>query len=305
MNARTVRDALRVGDPRWAADQRSPRLSLRRPAVGDRAGPTIDLGDSVARRRRLVAFAISLPILAIALLFFAARWQSFAATDAIGIDYRTLVAHGQRWLDGGSWYQPYQLAGPYVAAPAAPRPIEAVPVLYPPVLLPVTVALTATPAFLWWVIPLAVIAYAVISWRPAPWSWPLLSLIACWPWTQSILIVGGTSLWIAAFVAAGLRWRWPAVFVCLKPSLLPFVVIGMRDIRWWIAAGVLILGSMPLAGDYVRSVQNATGILVTYSAGDIPIILVPVIAWLARTRIPVGRDRWALWGGDEHSPAAT
>ena len=62
---------------------------------------------------------------------------------------------------------------------------------------------------------------------------------------------------------------------------------------------------MPLAGDYVRSVQNATGILVTYSAGDIPIILVPVIAWLARTRIPVGRDRWALWGGDEHSPAAT
>jgi hypothetical protein len=209
-------------------------------------------------------------------------------------DYIFFRDLGARWLAGGPYYLPHQLAGPY--------DVELmVDTLYPPAALLLFVPLAFTPAILWWIIPIAVVGYVIWSYRPSP---PAVFAMAClmlWPRSVGPFIYGGTDMWVTAGVAAGLRWGWPAALIALKPSFLPLAIVGVRHRSFWVAAAVLALITLPMLGDYITAMRNLH-ISAEYSLGALPLMFVPIVAWLGRTRGrgPTDQDK----AMDPH-PAAT
>ena len=143
------------------------------------------------------------------------------------------------------------------------------------------------PAWTFIAIPVAILAWHIVAARPAPWTWPLIALGLTYPIT---LVHGGfanPTLWMAAFAALGLRFAWPGALILLKPSLLPFALIGIRSRGWWLVAGGLAIASLPFLAEtliYPRVVLDAQGGGLLYSGLVIPLMLVPVVAWLGRRR---------------------
>ena len=91
---------------------------------------------------------------------------------------------------------------------------------------------------------------------------------------------------MAAAVAGGIRWGWPAALLVIKPTFLPFALVGVRRREFWIALAVVAIVSIPMAAlwvDYVQAMRNMT-IDADYSVGSLPLVLAPVVAWLLRTR---------------------
>ena len=78
------------------------------------------------------------------------------------------------------------------------------------------------------------------------------------------------------------------MLVLLKPTLVPFALVGCRHRSWWVGLGVLALVSVPFAAmwlDYVTVVQNArdpNGLM--YSLNQVPTVMIPVVAWLGSSR---------------------
>jgi len=184
----------------------------------------------------------------------------------------------------GRWYQ---LAGPY---PLDVQSIATVPGMYPPVAGPLFAPLSALPwplaAAFWWGVPLGILGYALARWRPAPWSWGLMVLMFAHPATPLSFMVGSTTMWMAALVAGGLLCHWPPALILVKPTLLPFALIGIRHRSWWIAAGIVaVLTFLGPWRDYITVVLNgsASGGGIGYSLSSVPLMLVPVFAWLGRT----------------------
>jgi hypothetical protein len=199
-----------------------------------------------------------------------------------GEDYRFFMAIADRWRSGADVYLPHQLAGPYSM-------MSGRDMIYPPVALLLFVPLSYLPAPLWWIIPLGTIAAVIVWFRPEAWTWPLFALALWYPRDESMIIWGNTGMWMAAFVALGLVWSWPAVFVLLKPSLAPFILAGSRNLRA-LAIGVILLAAvsltmLPLWIDFATAVRNAGASWpsVLYSLPDIPLLLMPVLARAART----------------------
>lgn len=190
-----------------------------------------------------------------------------------GIDYTLYMEATQRWLAGGPFYEPYQLSGPY--------PIQMGDVLYPPNGLFLFVPFTFLPAVLWWAIPLGITAWAVWRMRPSPVAWPFIALCLFWPAFVARAVAGNPVMWVMAAVALGCLYKWPSIFVLLKPSLFPFALIGIRDRTWWIALAAWTVVSLPFGLmwlDWTRAVTNSTGGGLLYSFQDIPILLLPVVA---------------------------
>ena len=165
-----------------------------------------------------------------------------------GIDYTLYMEATRRWLAGGSFYEPYQLAGPY--------PIQMGDVLYAPNALPLFVAFTALPAILWWAIPLGVTAWAIWRVRPAPVAWPFMALCIFWPPMVARTVAGNPVMWVMAAVALGFVVRWAFVGVLLKPSLFPFALLGARSREWWIALALWVAISHPVRGAVVRLAER-------------------------------------------------
>jgi hypothetical protein len=216
-------------------------------------------------------------ILYLAVRTWTDNWSLVVASWGADYDFFTMVA--KRWLASGEFYAAHQLAGPYTAA-------INVDTLYPPAALFLFLPFVWLPSALWWAVPLAVIAYFVVRWRPAVWVWPFLALMLWWPRTQSIIVWGSTGMWIAAFLVIGLRFGWPGVLILLKPSLAPFALVGIRSPGWWLVAVTLLVVSLPMLIDYVAVLRNNIGSFPgwDYSIQDIPFIAIPLIAWMARTR---------------------
>jgi hypothetical protein len=109
-----------------------------------------------------------------------------------------------------------------------------------------------------------------------------------WPRTQSIVVWGSTGMWIAAFIALAIQFRWVAALVMLKPSLAPLALLGVRSRGWWVAGVVLATVSAPMLPDYLAALRNNVGPFpgLDYSIQDIPFLAIPVIAWLARSQEP-------------------
>jgi hypothetical protein len=226
---------------------------------------------------RLVALVLTGVILVVGAWEFAFLWPYIDSQHAIGTDLAFYRAIGERWLDTGQFYLPHQLAGPYTIA-------TDVDVLYPPIAIPLMVALRWLPFPLWWLIPLGVIGVVMVRLRPALWTWPLLAFCLVWPRNLSDLIYGNSNMWVIAAVAGGILWGWPAVFVALKPSLGPFALVGIRRRSWWIAAvgiGVASLFVLSLWRDYFTAIGNSDAEWY-WSLEDVVPMSAPLIAWLGR-----------------------
>jgi hypothetical protein len=185
----------------------------------------------------------------------------------------------ERWLSGGSFYQSYQLAGPYSISPGD--------ILYPPVALWLFVPFTVLPAVLWWAVPLGVTAWGVCRLRPVFVVWPLLALCVAWPPTQVKIATGNPVIWAMAAMALGVVTVGPAIFALIKPSLFPFAMWGIRHRRWLAYLAAFVGLSLPFGAmwlDWLATVANSQGGGLLYSVQEIPMLLIPVIAWLGRSR---------------------
>jgi hypothetical protein len=246
--------------------------STLQPAMGDAPTPAVRTA-GVTPRVRLILAVVSLVIVVFPIvdLVRAAMKPNFNGYG--GIDYTLYMEATRRWLAGGSFFEPYQLAGPY--------PIQMGDVLYAPNALPLFVAFTVLPAFLWWAVPLATTAWAIWRVRPAPVAWPFMALCLYWPPMVARTVAGNPVMWVMAAVALGFIVRWAFVGVLLKPSLFPFALLGVRSRGWWIALALWIAISIPFGAlwfDWVAAVTNSSGGGLLYSLQDVPILLLPVIA---------------------------
>lgn len=192
-------------------------------------------------------------------------------------DYLTYIWAARDWLSTGAFYEPYQLAGPYLAVGRE--------ILYPPYILVVLVPFTVLPMFLWWAIPLGFTAYIMTWHRPGFWRLVIIALILSIPASISALANGNPVIWALAACAAATRWGWVGPLALVKPSLAPFALIGIRNRRWWGTAaclGLVSLAFLPMWPDYVTVLGNARNVDLTYSVEQVPLMLVPVVAWWAR-----------------------
>jgi hypothetical protein len=206
----------------------------------------------------------------------------------LGVDFQLYRDAATRWLNGGSFYESYQLTGLY--------DIRAGDILYPPVglWLFVPFAIADGPAgivlaFGWWLVPLAITAGAVVALRPRPIVWPLIALCLANPTTLLKIWTGNPVIWSMAAMALAVAGssRAAAPFALLKPSLAPFALFGIRRRSWWAGAAVLAILCLPfgsLWGDWVASVLDSRGGGLLYSSLEVPMLLLPLVAWLGRTR---------------------
>jgi len=214
--------------------------------------------------------------------------QGVAADGDIGIDAGYYRAVGRRFIEEGVYYLPHQLSGPYDVTLMAD-------VLYPPSALLLFVPLSLLPIALWWLVPIVLTGYAAWKWRPAWWGVAAMLALLSWPRAHAAFLFGNTDMWAMAGVAAALMWRWPAVFLILKPTFAPLALIGITDRRWWITLAALVFLSvpmLPLWRDYLVAMGNL-GIGYDYSLSSLPLLAVPIVAWASRTRRDEGAGRGA------------
>jgi len=230
---------------------------------------------------------VSLAILSIPVFDLLTAIANGRLALVLGVDYRLYMDATNRWLAGGTFYNVYQLTGPYTITPGD--------ILYPPNALLFFAPATLLPDVLWWAIPLAIVAAVVWHDRPAPVLWPFIAICLAWPPTALTIAVGNPAMWVAAAVALGTIYAWPAVLVLLKPQLFPFALVGIRRSSWWIALAVLFLVSLaflPMWVDWIAVVLNSRGGGLLYSVQQVPLLLVPLLAALP---VVAGRSRQGGW----------
>ena len=208
------------------------------------------------------------------LLIWIIGGQSAIGTD---LDYYRFVA--QRWLDTGVYYTAEQLSGPYVVQTQVHN-------LYPPHALYLFVPFVFLPDVLWWLLPLALLAYVIWWCRPHVWAWPLLLLLLIAPKSPAQIVFGNTDMWVVAFLAAAVRWSWPGVLLSFKPSLAFFGVVGVLSRSWWVALVALGVASLPLAAHWIEypTIARNSSAQLSYSFGNVPFFLLPIVAWLTSAR---------------------
>jgi hypothetical protein len=217
------------------------------------------------------------------LLGLARQWNN--ASWYLAVDYQLYMDATTRWLDGGSFYLPHQLAGPYVVTHGD--------ILYPPYSLMLFVPFTVVPAIFWWAIPLTITITVVVHHRPSPLTWPVIAFCLAWPTTNLRVLAGNPVLWVMAAFAAGTVMAWPSVMVLLKPSLFPFALVGIWRRSWWRALASLAAVSLvflPMWPDYLKVIgdsSNPRGL--AYSIYEIPMLLIPLVAWLGGRLRPTNR----------------
>jgi hypothetical protein len=200
---------------------------------------------------------------------------------APGYDFSIYRDAAVRWVHGGFFYYPEQVAGPYEVLDGH--------VLYPPVALLLFVPFTILPAVLWWVVPLSIIAWRLMALRPSIWGWVAVLVLVCRPYDVQIVFAGTPTIWIVAILALAIRWPWVSALVLVKPTLLPFALVGIRTRGWWLALavfGALCFLFASMWPDWISVVLNARGPFsgLLYSLKDVPLMFVPVVAWVARRR---------------------
>jgi hypothetical protein len=231
--------------------------------------------------RRSVALALSALTIALPVLFVVVT--SAPLDQPFAKDVQLYIDAADRWLAGGPFYEPRQLAGPYEVAHGD--------ILYPPVglwlfapaaILPLPVALV-----LWWGIPAAVTIWAILRVSPRPTVWPLIALCLAWPTTPLKIWTGNPVIWCVAAMAVAIVWRWGAPFALLKPSLFPFALFGIRQRSWWIGLAVFVALCIPFGAmwaDWLTTVINSRGAGPLYSALEAPMLALPLVAWAGRRR---------------------
>lgn len=253
-----------------AVDPNDPRLDT----AAERADSVDPRPWGRAVLRSLAIVLTGLAAIQIGRLYLEPFGGRFLANDLNGY-----LTGARRFLEHGSPYLPEQLSGAWTLQPDS--------FIHPPVALLLFVPFLVLPAFAWWAIPLGLTAWAIFRMRPAAWAWPLMALCLLWPRTAGILIAGNTDMWVAAAVAAAVAWSLPtAVLLVLKPSYLPLALIGITWRSSSIAAVAMAIACLAFGGqwfDYLTVLRGAT-LAPLYSLYNVPYVLIPLIASLARTR---------------------
>lgn len=210
--------------------------------------------------------------------------------DYPGLDFNHYVDGARRWVETGTPYLANEVAGPFAFSNES--------FLHPPIALILFAPFLVLPAFLYWAIPLIGTAAIIASWRPARWTWPVIALLLNWPRFGGALAVGNSDLWVAFFIALGLRLAWPVVLLAIKPSVAPIGLVALAALagtgamsrrRWLevgVAAVVLVAAAVPFGAlwlDWLAVVRHSPADLL-YSLGGLPWLVVPGIAWLGRAR---------------------
>lgn len=194
----------------------------------------------------------------------------FVPTFGTGIDERMYRDATERWLAGGWWYLPHQLAGPYPATMGD--------VMYPPVTLWLFVPMALTPPQWWYVGPILLIAWSLYRMRPAWWAWPVLLVIAASPWAMGYWMFGNPKMWLLALAFVLLAHGW----------------------RWWLATAVLaLIGSLavlPMWPDYFTATGNARDL--GYQWSTLILFALALVARLGARRDALPRPG-AAPGGDD------
>jgi hypothetical protein len=239
--------------------------------------------ERIGRDAALVGIGVSLVITLWSLSVIASALRP----GVVGGDLHSYQEATHSWLAGEGFYRARQLAGPYQIVGAELQRVGA-DVLYPPTLLWLLVPFLVLPEALWWVVPGAMFGWGLWRLRPSIWGWLGVVVLLGLPPSLSILLYGNPVIWIVALTTLGLAYGWGGAFVLLKPSLLPFALLGITGRRWWLVAGLLMaltLPLLPLLLEYPRVLLDSRGGGLFYSLRDVPLLLVPLVAWLSsRTR---------------------
>jgi hypothetical protein len=245
-------------------------------------------GVDLSRAGRVFATVLAGVLIALSVWETADVWQEFASRNGLGQDWAFYVSLGRRWLDSGVLYGDRQLTGTY-------HVLVNVDNLYPPpsILVFAAFAVVPTPlsALVWWGMPLGLLVKALVKFRSSPWTWPLMAACVFWPRSLGSLVAGNSDLLSAGFVAGGLIWGWPGVLGVFKPSFGPFALTGIRRRSWWVGLGLVALVSLPflLGGawsQYLIAVSH-WDLPWDRSILNVPLLLIPVLAWLGRRSGPV------------------
>ena len=231
--------------------------------------------------RRSVAIALSVLTIALPVVFVIAT--SAPLDQPFAKDVQLYIDAADRWLAGGPFYEPRQLAGPYEVAHGD--------ILYPPVGLwlfaPAAILPRQVALILWWGIPAAITIWAILRVSPRPAVWPLIALCLAWPTTPLKIWTGNPVIWCIAAMAVAIVWRGGAPFALLKPSLFPFAFFGIRQQSWWVGLAGFIALCIPFGAmwaDWLTTVVNAEGAGPLYSALEAPMLALPLVAWAGRRR---------------------
>jgi ABC-type transport system involved in cytochrome c biogenesis permease component len=104
-----------------------------------------------------------------------------------------------------------------------------------------------------------------------------------WPTTLLKTWTGNPVIWSMAAMALGVIYAWPSVLVLIKPSLAPFALFGVWRRSWWVAAVGFALLCVPfgsLWAEWVATVINSRGGGLLYSSLEIPMLILPLVAWV-------------------------
>jgi hypothetical protein len=222
------------------------------------------------------------PCLAIVLVSLALAEFSVLSAMPVGrllwaVDITGYLDATHRWLATGTPYLTAEVDGPFAFGPNT--------FLHPPIALYLFAPFIALPLAAWWLIPAAIVAVSVATWRPDRWFWPLAALCLLWPRTQVSLLFGNTDMWVTAFVALALRFGWPGLLVVIKPSFAFLMFVGSTSRSWWLGLWILAIAAVPLGHlwlDWLAVVRNAPAGL-DYSLTSLPMVLIPIAGWLCRT----------------------
>ncbi len=233
--------------------------------------------------RRSIAVGLSAAVFLLPVLFVLVIPDPLE--QPLGVDAALYRDAAVRWFADGQFYVPRQLAGPYDVAHGD--------ILYPPVglwlFVPFALLPIAPAALLWWGIPAAISAGAIWRIRPRPAVWPLIALCLAWPTTPLKIWTGNPVIWSVAAMAVAIMWRGGAPFALLKPSLFPFALFGIGERAWWVGLAAFVALCLPFGSmwlDWLTTVVNARGGGLLYSALEAPMLALPLVAWLGRTRGP-------------------
>jgi hypothetical protein len=250
-------------------DEVRSMVALRLPVRADPRGRLIDLIS-------LTLTAVFLTLLVVDLVPLLPNLDP----AKIAVDYNLYMEATRRFFEGGGYYLPYQTLGPYPADPGV--------ILYPPPFTLIVAPFLVLPWIFWWLVPIGIVVAVVWYHRPRIVAWPFIAACLWFPGTTVTIVAGNPTMLFVAGVALATVWAIFGPFALLKPSLFPFAVIGIRRRAWWV--GLLIVGlvSLPFGGmwiDYAKVLLNAQHPLgLLYNLGQVPTMLLPVVAWLGRSR---------------------
>jgi hypothetical protein len=229
------------------------------------------------RVARAVCIAVSVVVLGIGALVLQAAYTGVTARGEIGFDASLYASIGHRWLETGLIYYPAQFLGPYTNSGTV--------MLYPPPTVLLFAAFSIVPAFVWWVVPLALIAWSMTWLRPPFWVWPLAALAASTTPVIVAILYGNTLLWTLALTCLATRWSAAgAVLLVLKPSDALFALPAMRGRAFWLCLAALVAGGLLTFGSWLtwlEALRNFQG-SPFYSINAWPALATPWLLYAAR-----------------------